>query len=107
LEPKGVAAAGAVPLRSLGLGRAVGLDVGGKMSLGFRSLPLCRWAFAAAPGCGFGPSMVRPMYYAGLVAWSAAARIHFSFGAEWGWFRWLREKVFIPGYRASRVYVTT
>ena len=73
---------------------------------GFAPFHYGRWAFA---GNGWvwvpGPSVVRPVYAPALVAWvGGAPGFHFSAGVGVGWFPLAPGEVFIPGYRASRVY---
>ncbi|MGA8273290.1 MAG: DUF6600 domain-containing protein [Candidatus Sulfotelmatobacter sp.] len=78
---------------------------------GFAPFHYGRWAFASGGWLWVpGPSVVRPVYAPGLVAWvggGPGSNFAFSFGAGVGWFPLAPGEVFIPGYRVSRGYVNT
>lgn len=76
---------------------------------GFAPFHYGRWVYVGG-GWGWvpGPVVARPVYAPALVAWVGGS--HFSLGISAGgpgigWFPLGPREVYVPGYRASRVYV--
>ena len=100
---------GALPRRTLGMGRPVGLDVGGRRALGLRRLPLRpldehEWHVGLGAG-----SRAQPAYYApALVAFVGGNnfQLAISSGNVGGiaWFPLGPREVYRPSYAVSRGY---
>ena len=99
---------GAVPLRPLGLGRALGLDLDRRRALGIRALPLRtvgllggRWFWVP------GEMVRRPVYAPALVAFVGALERLLRSAAVRGvaWFPLGPREVYRPGYHASETYI--
>ena len=74
---------------------------------GFAPFHYGRWALAGSRWVWVpGPNVARPVYAPALVAWvGGGPGLHLSGGLGVGWFPLAPGEVFVPGYRASRVYV--
>ena len=99
-----VAGLGSLSLRSLGLCRSVGLDLGGRRALGICSIPL--WSLgigARRMVLGPGTSRSRPVWAPALVAFvGGGPGFRFSAGVGVGWFPLAPGEVYLPGYHVSR-----
>ena len=77
---------------------------------GFAPFHYGRWVFAGGWAWVPGPVVVRPVYAPALVAFVGGGGFHFSVSIGGGpgvaWFPLAPGEVYVPTYRASRVYVT-
>ena len=101
---------GALPRRPLGLGAAVGLDLGRRRAWGFAPFHYGRWVYHRNAWCWApGTYVARPVYAPALVAWVGGPRVGVSItvggGAPVGWFPLAPREVYVPSYRVSPRYV--
>ena len=95
---------GALSQWPLALGGPVGLDLGGRRSLGIRTVPTMAGVgvMSAIIGVGCrGEWLERPVYAPALVAWVGGGAI----GGGVAWFALGPREVYVPSYHASPVYM--